>query len=59
MQCFATDRFYVENLSNDNVIVQHGAESDAAFASAKAMQIAIQAGATCIGQTNTAEAALG
>lgn len=57
MQCFATDRFYVENLSN--AIVQHGAESDAAFASAKAMQIAIQAGATCIGQTNTAEAALG
>ena len=49
----------MENLSNDNAIMQHGAEADTAFASAKAMQIAIQAGATCIGQTNTAEAALG
>lgn len=54
-----TCRFYIEDLSDNTEIEQHGAESNTGFASAAALQAAIQAGAMCIGRTKAPEAALG
>ena len=53
----ALSRFDVEDLTDTRTVEQSGAESDTGFA--KALQAAVQAGATCIGRTRAPEAALG
>ena len=52
-------RFEIEDLTSDHMTEQSGAESNTGFFSARAVQEAIQAGASCIGRTNTAEIACG
>lgn len=51
--------FFIEDLALDCEVQQNGAEGSTGFASAHAIQEAIHAGATCVGRTNTPEAALG
>lgn len=51
--------FHIEGLSPEHETQQSGAESNTGFSSAQAIHTAIHAGATCIGRTNTPEAALG
>ena len=48
-------RFEIEDLTSDHTTEQTGAESNTGFTSAHAVQQAVQAGATCIGRTNTNE----
>ena len=55
----ALSRFDIEDLTDNHTVEQSGAESDTGFAAAKALQAAVQAGATCIGRTRAPEAALG
>ncbi len=52
-------RFQIESLSAEHETQQSGAEGSSGFSSAQAVQEAVQAGATCIGRTNTPEIALG
>lgn len=54
-----TQVFFIEDLALDCEVQQNGAEGSTGFASAHAIQEAIHAGATCVGRTNTPEAALG
>ena len=51
--------FHIEGLSPEHETQQSGAESNTGFSSAQAIRTAVHAGATCIGRTNTPEAALG
>lgn len=52
-------RFEIEDLTPDHTTEQTGAESNTGFISARAVQLAVQAGATCIGRTNTNEISRG
>lgn len=52
-------RFEIEDLTSDHITEQSGAEGNSGFSSARAVQQAIHAGATCVGRTNTDEIALG
>ena len=49
----------MEGLTDQRTVEQHGGEADTGFTSANAIQAAIEAGASCVGRTKTAEAALG
>ena len=49
--------FDIEDLTPDHSTEQSGAEADSGFSSARAVQDAVQAGATCIGRTHTVEIA--
>ena len=49
--------FDIEDLKLDHSTEQNGAEADSGFSSARAVQHAVQAGATCIGRTHTIEIA--
>lgn len=49
--------FGIEDLTPEHSTEQSGAESDTGFSSARAVQDAVQAGATCIGRTHTTEVA--
>lgn len=49
--------FGIEDLTPNHSTEQSGAESNTGFSSARAVQDAVQAGATCIGRTHTTEIA--